>query len=115
MRCSFVKVRQRVARVTQNPRIKAITFNSFRHWGATMTFHYTKNLLLVQKLLGHKSIQNTIKYTHLVQFKNDEFDVATAITIEEAKELAATGFEHFTTMNDVQIFRKPKMFQKYMY
>ncbi len=47
--------------------------------------------------------------------QDDEFDVATATTVEEAKELAATGFEHFTTMKGVQIFRKPKMFQKYTY
>ena len=34
---------------------------------------------------------------------------------EEAKDLAATGFDYFTTMNGIQIFRKPKMFQKYRY
>jgi len=50
-----------------------------------------------------------------VHFKDDEFDVATATTVEEAKELATTGFDYFTTMNGVQIFRKPKMFQKYRY
>jgi len=115
MLCSFLKVRERVARVLQNTRINAITFNTFRHWGATMTFHYTKNLLLVQKVLGHKSIQNTVKYTHLVHFKDDEFDVATATTVDEAKDLASTGFDYFTTMNGVQIFRKPKMFEKYKY
>jgi len=43
-------------------------------------------------LLGHKSIKNTVKYTRLVHFKDDEFDVATT-TVEEAKELSATGFE----------------------
>ena len=62
---SFTHVRKRVASISQNPRINSISFNTFRHWGATMTFHYTKNLLLVQKLLGHKSIKNTVKYTHL--------------------------------------------------
>lgn len=80
-----------------------------------MTFHYTKNLILVQKTLGHKSINNTVKYTHLVHFKDDEFDVATATIVEEAKELAATGFDYFTMMNGIQIFRKPKMFEKYRY
>ena len=107
--------RRRVAGTLQNPRINVISFNTFRHWGATMTFHYTKNLILVQKTLGHKSIKNTVKYTHLVHFKDDEFDVATASTVEEAKELAATGFDYFTTMNGIQIFRKPKMFEKYRY
>jgi integrase len=111
----FTHLRKRVASIQQNPRINSISFNTFRHWGATMTFHYTKNLLLVQKLLGHKSIKNTVKYTHLVQFNNDEFDVATATTVEEAKDLASTGFDYFTTMNGIQIFRKPKVFQKYRY
>ena len=68
-----------------------------------------------QKILRRKSIKNTVKYTHLVHFTDDEFDVATAATVEEAKELAATGFDYFTIMNSVQIFRKPKMFQKYRY
>ena len=110
---SFVKVRKRVAHITGNPRINAISFKTFRHFGATMTYHHTKNILLVQKLLGHKSIQNTLKYTHLVNFEDDQFDVATATTVEEAKELASTGFQHFTTMNGIQIFRKPKLFQTY--
>ena len=75
-----------------------------------MTYHYTKNILLVQKLLGHKHIQNTMKYTQLVQFENAEFDVATATTIKEAKELLATGFEYITEKNDIMLFRKPKKF-----
>jgi hypothetical protein len=80
-----------------------------------MTFRYTKNLILVQKILGHKSTKNTVKYTHLIHFEDDEFEVATAITVEEAKELAGTGFDYFTAMNGIQIFRKPKMFEKYRY
>ena len=85
------------------------------HKHSTMIFNYTKNLILVQKLLGHKSIKNTVKYRHLVHFKDDEFDVATATTVEEAKDLAATDFDYFTTMNEIQIFREPKMFQKHRY
>ena len=65
-------------------------------------FFHTKHIL------EHKSIQNTIKYTHLVHFKDDEFDVATATTVEEEKDLAATGFDYFTTMNGAKLFRKRK-------
>lgn len=75
-----------------------------------MTYHYTKNILLVQKLLGHKNIKNTLKYTQLVQFKDDEFDVATAINIEEAKELLAAGFDYITEKNNIMLFRRPKRF-----
>ncbi|MGQ9551317.1 MAG: hypothetical protein ACUVUE_02710, partial [Candidatus Bathycorpusculaceae bacterium] len=49
-----------------------------RQRGAAMTYHYTKNILFVQKLLGHKHIENTLKCTQLVQFKDEEFSVATA-------------------------------------
>ena len=107
---SFQRIRQRVANNTSNPRIKSIKLNTFRHWGATMTYHYTKNILLVQKLLGHKNIKNTLKYTQLIQFKDDEFDVATAINIEEAKELLAAGFDYITEKNNIMLFRRPKRF-----
>jgi hypothetical protein len=39
---------------------------------------------------------------------NDEFHVATAKTVEEACKLAQVGFEYFTTIDGVQIFRKRK-------
>jgi hypothetical protein len=76
-----------------------------------MTYYYTKDILLVQKLLGHKSITNTMKCTQLVHFKDDEFHVATATTIEEAKELLTTGFDYITEKNGIMLFRKPKMFK----
>jgi len=107
---SFIRIRRRVAHNTSNPRIQSIKLNTFRHWGATMTYHYTKNILLVQKLLGHKNIKNTLKYTQLVQFKDDEFDVATAENIEEAKELLAAGFDYITEKNNIMLFRRPKRF-----
>jgi len=107
---SFMRIRRRVAHNTSNPRIQSIKLNTFRHWGATMTYHYTKNILLVQKLLGHKNIKNTLKYTQLVQFKDDEFDVATATNIEEAKELLAAGFDYITEKNAIMLFRRPKRF-----
>jgi hypothetical protein len=43
-----------------------------------------------------------------VSFQSDEFHVKTAETVKEACELAKVGFDYFTTMNDVQIFRKRK-------
>ncbi|MCK4820006.1 hypothetical protein KA005_29850, partial [bacterium] len=65
------------------PRIKAISFRTFRHWGATKIYHATHGkLLIVQSLLGHKSILNTLKYIHLGNFKDDEYDVDTATTVE---------------------------------
>jgi len=75
-----------------------------------MTYHYTKNILLVKKMLGHKKIENTMKYTQLVHFEDDEFEVATATNIEEAKKLLEVGFDYITEKNDIMLFRRPKRF-----
>jgi hypothetical protein len=40
---------------------------------------------------------------------------AKATNVEDAKELAATIFKYITTIDGIRIFRKPKMFEKYMY
>lgn len=76
-----------------------------------MLAHYTHgNVLMVKKLLRHKNVQNTMKYIHMLSFKDDEFDVATATTVKEVKELASAGFEKFDELNDIHIFRRPKKF-----
>jgi integrase len=107
---NFYTLRKAVARHLNNPRILKISFVTFRHWAATMTYHQTRNILLVKKLLGHKKIENTMKYTQLIQFKDSEFEVACAETIEEAKEVLKAGFEYITEKNGIMLFRKPKRF-----
>ena len=76
----------------------------------TMTYHQTRNILLVKKLLGHKKIENTMKYTQLIQFKDGEYDVTSATTIEEAKAVLSAGFEYVTEKDGIMLFRKPKRF-----
>ena len=52
-----------------------------------MIAHYTNgNVLTVKKLLGHKRIENTMKYIGIIDFKDYKFEVTTATTIEEAKK-----------------------------
>lgn len=46
-----------------------------------------------------------------VQFKDDQFHVATATTVDEAKELLEQGFDYVTEKNGILLFRKPKMFK----
>jgi hypothetical protein len=111
MQSTFIKVRKRVAYKLQNPRILRISYVTFRHWGATMVYHYSRGgLLLVQKLLGHKRITSTMKYTQLIQFKDDEYDVATATTIEEAKTIVAAGYDYVTEKQGITLFKRPKRF-----
>ena len=45
---------------------KNITFHCGRHTFATMYLRKTKDLAGLQKLLGHYSIQDTMKYAHVM-------------------------------------------------
>ena len=48
-------------------------FKTLGHSKATMEYHRTKDIPHVMSLLGHKNIRNTLVYTHLVKFENDEW------------------------------------------
>lgn len=103
---SYHKVRKRTAQNTQNPRLSSISLTTFRHWGGTMIAHRTNgNVLKVQKALRHKNIKNTMKYINLINFQDNEYDIETAETLEEAKKLLKTGYDYVTDMNGVKIFR----------
>jgi hypothetical protein len=79
------------------------------HWKATTEHHKTKDIVHVKQLLGHRRIEDTMKYTHIVSFDNpDEFTCRVAKTLEAAKELIEAGFEYVTDMEDSKLFRKRK-------
>jgi integrase/ribosomal protein L37AE/L43A len=107
-RSSFVRQRKRAAKKLGNPRINQITFHTFRHWKATMEYHKTKDILHVMRLLGHKNIKNTLIYTQLVTFQDDDFICKTAENVKEAKELIEAGYEYVTEMDGFRLFRKRK-------
>lgn len=93
----------------QNPRLMEIHFHTFRHWKATSEYQKTKDILHVMNILGHKSIQNTLIYTHLTDFKDDDYTSKVAKNTEEASQLIEAGFEFVvTTPENLMIFRKRK-------
>lgn len=107
----FIRVRKRLAEIQKNPRFNAIQLRSFRHWGGSMIAHYTNgNVLIVKKLLRHKRIENTMKYITMLNIKDDEFDVTTATTLEEIKQVAAAGFQKYDEINGIHVYRRPKRF-----
>ena len=65
LRRSFLYKRRTLVCKLSNPRLRNITFTTFRHWFATMEYHRTKDMLHVQRQLGHQSIQNTLIYVDL--------------------------------------------------
>jgi integrase len=108
---SYHRQRKTIALKLQNQRIIQITFHTFRHWKATMEYHRTKDILYVMKLLGHKNIKNTLIYTQLLPFQeNDQFICKVATDTKQACELIEDGWEFVTGeySDGGKIFRKPK-------
>jgi len=107
-RASFNNQRKRLTQKLHNPRLLKISFHTLCHWKATMEYHHTKDILHVKQLLGHRSINSTMIYTHLINFEGDEFTCRTAENLEEAKGLIEAGFDYVTDMNSYKLFRKRK-------
>jgi integrase len=105
---SYRRQRRRIAWKLGNPRIAQVKLHTFRHWKATMEYHRTKDILYVKQLLGHKKLENTLIYTHLITFEDDEFTCKVAKTLKEAAQLIEAGFEYVTEINYCKLFRKRK-------
>jgi len=106
LRITYGRLRNRAAEKLQNPKMRYITFHTFRHWKATMEYHKTKDILHVQKILGHRNIVNTLIYTQLIIFENEDYHSAVAATVQEARSLIEAGFEYVCTHEGIMIFRK---------
>lgn len=104
----FYKFRRRTAEKLKNPRILRITFHTFRHWKATMEYHKTRDILYVMRILGHKRIQNTLKYTQLVNLGDSDYVARVAKTVEEACQLVEAGFDYVCEIDGAKLFRKRK-------
>jgi integrase len=109
-RITFAAQKRRVAFKLQNPRIKQICFHALRHFYACKLYHNTKDILLVQERLGHRSILNTMVYTQLVEWDEDEYTVRRPKTAKEEDELVEVGFQYvrFDDREGVPIYRKRK-------
>jgi integrase len=107
---TFRRQRKRVTNKLQNPRIGCIHFHTLRHYFATMDYYHNKDILRTMQKLGHKNIQNTLIYTHLIDFGENEWNAKVADNVNQATELVKTGFEYVTGEYDDggKIFRKPK-------
>jgi integrase len=104
----FMRERKKISKALNNPKIQSITWKSLRHFKATMEYSRTKDILYVKQLLGHVNINNTLVYTHLVNFSSEEFVCKVAENVEEAKTLIESGFEYVTELDGVKLFRKRK-------
>jgi hypothetical protein len=83
-------------------------FDDFPSLGCNHDLPLHKRHLARSETPWTQTHRNTMKYAQLVTFKDDEFDVATATTVEEAKKTLAVSFEYVTEKNGIMLFRRPK-------
>jgi len=115
--CTYVKLRKRAAELQKNPRLLSIELRTFRHWGGTMIAQYTNgNILIVKRLLGHKRVENSMKYIGMLNFKDSDFEETTATTPDEIRALGKAGWTKYDemTFNGIQMhfYRRNKRFGK---
>ena len=101
-------IRKGTAKKLGNPRLKKVTLGSFRHFVGTMTYHKTKDIFYTKQVLGHKNIQNTMVYVHMINFESDEWVCKVAENVDEAGKLVEAGFEYVCDFGGVKMFRKRK-------
>jgi integrase len=111
IRWSFDKQKRALAEKLRNPRLKQIHFHTLRHYYATRLYSETKSILEVQAKLGHRRIDSTMVYTHIVQFdeESQNYYHATAKDEKEAGQLIDNGWTYIcTTPQNIMMFRKRK-------
>jgi len=106
---SYRKLRNALAKKLQDPTIQQIRLYDFRHYYATMLYHKTRDLLFVKQQLGHKDLRQTLRYTQLIPFnEEEEYTCKTAITIKQATDLLEHGFTYIQEIDGIKIYRKRK-------
>jgi len=60
------------------------------------------------QMLGHKNIRNTLIYTHLIDWKSDDYVCKVAKTVKEASEVVEAGFDYVCEVEGYKLFRKRK-------
>jgi integrase len=101
--------RNRLAKKLQDPTIRTIRLYDLRHAYATRQLRRTQNAEIVRQLMGHKKLDTTQKYLHLLAGNNGEWIVEGTTDKERAKQLLQEDFTYqLTTPDGTMIFKKPK-------
>jgi len=103
-----MRIHNHLAERLHEPELIKYRLYDLRHYFATMLYHKTKDILYVKEQLGHRRLENTLVYTHLIDFKDEEYIARVAKTVEEACQLLEAGFEFAAEMDNVKLFRKRK-------
>jgi site-specific recombinase XerD len=101
--------RNRLAKKLNDQTIKTIRLYDLRHAYATRQLRRTQNAETVRIIMGHKKLDTTQKYLHLLGLENGEWIVEGTTDKERAKQLLEADFTYQLTAPDgTMLFRKRK-------
>ncbi len=105
----YRRMRNRLAEKLKDPTIKAIRLYDLRHHYVTKQLRKIQNTEFVRQIVGHKQLNTTQKYFHLLANTNGEWIVEGTNDKERAKQLLAVDFTYqLTTTDGTMLFGKQK-------
>lgn len=105
----FRRFKNRLSKELCDPSIQAIRLYDLRHAYITGKLRKLQNAEIVRQLVGHKRLNTTQKYFHLLANTTGEWIVEGTTDKKRAMELLTSDFTHqLTTPDGTMIFRKPK-------
>jgi integrase len=106
---AFRRFRNNLAIKLNDPTIKTIRLYDLRHAYCTKQLRKTQNTEIVRQIMGHKQLNTTQKYLHLLAGTSGEWIVEGTTDKERAKQLLALDFTYqLTTPDGTMLFRKAK-------
>jgi integrase/recombinase XerD len=88
----YRQMRNKLATKLKDPSIHTIRLYDLRHYFCTKKLNDIGNPYTVMVLMGHKKLETTQKYMHLLNLNDDEWTCSGATTAAEAIELIEAGF-----------------------
>ena len=105
----YRRARNKLANKLQTPELKKIRLYDLRHYYVTKQLRKIQNAEFVRQIVGHKRLNTTQRYMHLLANTNGEWIVEGTTDKERAKQLLAEDFQYqFTTPDGTMLFRKAK-------
>jgi integrase len=106
----YRRFRNKLAEKLKDPSIKAIRLYDLRHFYCTEKLRRIQNAEIVRQLMGHKNLNTTQKYMHLLpNLQSGEYEVEYTNDKNRAKELLLNDFKYeLTTPDGYMMFRRPK-------
>jgi integrase len=107
--CHFIRLKHTLAKKLNDPTILSIRLYDLRHAYVTRQLRRTQNAEIVRQLIGHKRLDTTQKYLHLLADQSGEWIVESTTDQKRADELLRQDFTYILTTPDGHMkFRKVK-------